>query len=300
MRYRDCTGARGSMRPYTHAPVTRPVRRGGSARSRASEPPPPGKVEGGLRRGWRGGGPGLGLTPLPVPQPQEGPQWLHVRDFDRLLRESQREVLRLQRQIALRNQQEPPPSSRPPGPAAPARAGAPAPGAPGEVSSGARAGVWASVGGGGGGPGISPGMALRAPRTRRWRAPSTGQGAFPTPEERVARTCAAPTPAMPFGVRPPQACAPPPLPRCQWYGPAANPRLPWQPPGAQPAPPPPAAALARGRPLQRPPGPPGPALAPRGRRCVRLGSRYGRPSLGARLRQLLSRGLGTPLRTPRA
>uniref|UniRef100_A0A452QKR1 TSPO associated protein 1 n=1 Tax=Ursus americanus TaxID=9643 RepID=A0A452QKR1_URSAM len=60
---------------------------------------------------------------------KEGPQWLHVRDFDRLLRESQREVLRLQRQIALRNQQEPPPSSRPPGPAAPARAGAPAPGA---------------------------------------------------------------------------------------------------------------------------------------------------------------------------
>ncbi|XP_053067686.1 peripheral-type benzodiazepine receptor-associated protein 1 isoform X5 [Acinonyx jubatus] len=64
---------------------------------------------------------------------KEGPQWLHVRDFDRLLRESQREVLRLQRQIALRNQQEPPPPSRPPGPAAPARAGAPAPGAPGEA-----------------------------------------------------------------------------------------------------------------------------------------------------------------------
>ncbi|XP_008055876.1 peripheral-type benzodiazepine receptor-associated protein 1-like, partial [Carlito syrichta] len=65
---------------------------------------------------------------------KEGPQWLHVRDFDRLLRESQREVLRLQRQIALRNQQEPPPPSRPPGPAAPARAGAPAPGAPGEAT----------------------------------------------------------------------------------------------------------------------------------------------------------------------
>ncbi|XP_060502506.1 peripheral-type benzodiazepine receptor-associated protein 1 isoform X2 [Panthera onca] len=64
---------------------------------------------------------------------KEGPQWLHVRDFDRLLRESQREVLRLQRQIALRNQQEPPPPPRPPGPAAPARAGAPAPGAPGEA-----------------------------------------------------------------------------------------------------------------------------------------------------------------------
>ncbi|XP_029783168.1 peripheral-type benzodiazepine receptor-associated protein 1 isoform X5 [Suricata suricatta] len=64
---------------------------------------------------------------------KEGPQWLHVRDFDRLLRESQREVLRLQRQIALRNQQEPPPPPRPLVPAAPARAGAPAPGAPGEA-----------------------------------------------------------------------------------------------------------------------------------------------------------------------
>uniref|UniRef100_A0A8C8YUL6 TSPO associated protein 1 n=1 Tax=Prolemur simus TaxID=1328070 RepID=A0A8C8YUL6_PROSS len=64
----------------------------------------------------------------------EGPQWLHVRDFDRLLRESQREVLRLQRQIALRNQQEPSPPSRPPGSAARARAGAPAPGAPGEAT----------------------------------------------------------------------------------------------------------------------------------------------------------------------
>ncbi|XP_057392660.1 peripheral-type benzodiazepine receptor-associated protein 1 isoform X8 [Balaenoptera acutorostrata] len=64
----------------------------------------------------------------------EGPQWLHVRDFDRLLRESQREVLRLQRQIALRNQREPPPPPWPPGRAAPARAGAPAPGAPGEAT----------------------------------------------------------------------------------------------------------------------------------------------------------------------
>uniref|UniRef100_A0A8C3XAN1 TSPO associated protein 1 n=1 Tax=Catagonus wagneri TaxID=51154 RepID=A0A8C3XAN1_9CETA len=64
----------------------------------------------------------------------EGPQWLHVRDFDRLLRESQREVLRLQRQIALRNQREPPPPPRPPSLAAPARAGAPAPGAPGEAT----------------------------------------------------------------------------------------------------------------------------------------------------------------------
>ncbi|XP_012909117.1 peripheral-type benzodiazepine receptor-associated protein 1 isoform X9 [Mustela putorius furo] len=65
---------------------------------------------------------------------KEGPQWLHVRDFDRLLRESQREVLRLQRQIALRNQQEPPRPIRPAGPAATARAGAPAPGAPGEAT----------------------------------------------------------------------------------------------------------------------------------------------------------------------
>ncbi|XP_059004340.1 peripheral-type benzodiazepine receptor-associated protein 1 isoform X9 [Mustela lutreola] len=65
---------------------------------------------------------------------KEGPQWLHVRDFDRLLRESQREVLRLQRQIALRNQQEPPRPIRPSGPATTARAGAPAPGAPGEAT----------------------------------------------------------------------------------------------------------------------------------------------------------------------
>uniref|UniRef100_A0A8B9XEG7 TSPO associated protein 1 n=1 Tax=Bos mutus grunniens TaxID=30521 RepID=A0A8B9XEG7_BOSMU len=64
----------------------------------------------------------------------EGPQWLHVRDFDRLLRESQREVLRLQRQIALRNQRESPSPPRPPGPSVPARAGAPAPGAPGEAT----------------------------------------------------------------------------------------------------------------------------------------------------------------------
>ncbi|XP_049627186.1 LOW QUALITY PROTEIN: peripheral-type benzodiazepine receptor-associated protein 1 [Suncus etruscus] len=64
---------------------------------------------------------------------KEGPQWLHFRDFDRLLRESQREVLRLQRQIALRNLKEPQAPSRPRGPRAPNRAGAPAPGAPGEA-----------------------------------------------------------------------------------------------------------------------------------------------------------------------
>ncbi|CAO2644733.1 Peripheral-type benzodiazepine receptor-associated protein 1 [Lemmus lemmus] len=64
---------------------------------------------------------------------KEGPQWLHVRDFDRLLRESQREVLRLQRQIALRNQREPLRPARPQGPTALSRVGAPAPGAPGEV-----------------------------------------------------------------------------------------------------------------------------------------------------------------------
>lgn len=71
-----------------------------------------------------------------------------MRDFDRLLRESQREVLRLQKQIALRNQQEPPSPPRPPGYATLARAGAPAPGAPGEVSAGARPGVWVCVDGG--------------------------------------------------------------------------------------------------------------------------------------------------------
>ncbi|XP_063484815.1 uncharacterized protein [Symphalangus syndactylus] len=46
---------------------------------------------------------------------KEGPQWLYVWDFDGLLRESQREVLLLQRQMALRNQRETPslPLSRP-------------------------------------------------------------------------------------------------------------------------------------------------------------------------------------------
>ncbi|XP_070249288.1 peripheral-type benzodiazepine receptor-associated protein 1 isoform X4 [Myotis yumanensis] len=65
---------------------------------------------------------------------KEGPQWLHLRDFDRLLRESQREVLRLQRQIALRNQQKPSPPLRPPGPTVRVKAGAPTPRAPGEAT----------------------------------------------------------------------------------------------------------------------------------------------------------------------
>nr|Q9JIR0.2 RecName: Full=Peripheral-type benzodiazepine receptor-associated protein 1; Short=PRAX-1; AltName: Full=RIMS-binding protein 1; Short=RIM-BP1; AltName: Full=TSPO-associated protein 1 [Rattus norvegicus] len=64
---------------------------------------------------------------------KEGPQWLHMRDFDRLLRESQREVLRLQRQIALRNQREPLRPARSQGSTAPSSVGAPAPGAPGET-----------------------------------------------------------------------------------------------------------------------------------------------------------------------
>uniref|UniRef100_A0A5F8GM78 TSPO associated protein 1 n=1 Tax=Monodelphis domestica TaxID=13616 RepID=A0A5F8GM78_MONDO len=62
---------------------------------------------------------------------KEGPQWLNVWDFDRLLRESQQEVLRLQRQIALRNLQEVPPTGSP----SPldTRVLPPAPGAPGEA-----------------------------------------------------------------------------------------------------------------------------------------------------------------------
>lgn len=104
---------------------------------------PSSQAEGGFCQGRRvAWGQRLGLISLSVSPSQEGPQWLHVRDFDRLLRESQREVLRLQRQIALRNQQEPPLRPRPRGPAAPARAGKPAPGAPVEVSASARAGVW--------------------------------------------------------------------------------------------------------------------------------------------------------------
>lgn len=98
---------------------------------------------------WGRGGQGFRPNSPPCAPTQEGPKWLHLRDFDRLLRESQREVLRLQRQIALRNQQEP---LRPPGPTVRVKAGAPTPRAPGEVSAGTRAGVcrWRV-----GGPGIS-------------------------------------------------------------------------------------------------------------------------------------------------
>ncbi|XP_036611775.1 peripheral-type benzodiazepine receptor-associated protein 1 [Trichosurus vulpecula] len=62
---------------------------------------------------------------------KEGPQWLNVWDFDRLLRESQQEVLRLQRQIALRNLQEVPLTGSP----SPLDTTVlpPAPGAPGEA-----------------------------------------------------------------------------------------------------------------------------------------------------------------------
>ncbi|XP_064127363.1 peripheral-type benzodiazepine receptor-associated protein 1 isoform X1 [Loxodonta africana] len=104
--------------PRIRAPQARP-----RARS-------PGGWCGGDSVGWTAARPDSTL----LPPPQEGPQWLHVRNFDRLLRESQREVLRLQRQIALRNQQEPPPPPRPPGPAVRGPAGAPAPGAPGEAT----------------------------------------------------------------------------------------------------------------------------------------------------------------------
>ncbi|KAK2111299.1 hypothetical protein P7K49_011045 [Saguinus oedipus] len=118
----------------------------------------------------------LGVTPLSVP----------VRDFDRLLRESQREVLRLQRQIALRNQRETPPRppSRPPGPAPQARAGAPAPGAPGEVCGDHRG---------------LPCTVLRTLRTQWWRAHSQGLGSFPVLgrvhlQAYRARTCSVPSP----------------------------------------------------------------------------------------------------------
>lgn len=144
-----CTRASRSMWLYTHAPVT-----GHVCMEDVHAFP---RVRALPARGQRGARRGLGQTPFPVPATQEGPQWLYVRDFDRLLRESQREVLRLQRQIALRNQQEPPPlPSRAPGPTAGVRAGAPAPGAPGEVSTAARAGVWVCVDGEGGGSAISP------------------------------------------------------------------------------------------------------------------------------------------------
>lgn len=145
---------------------------------------------------------GLGLTLLSVPSLQEGPQWLHVRDFDRLLRESQREVLRLQRQIALRNQQEPPPPLRPQDLSVPAKAGVPAPGAPGEVSARVRAGVWVCAGVGCERPwdpfplesSLKPGEADVGVRTPRvWRA-FLARGSPPPPKDP--------------GFRPPETCAP--------------------------------------------------------------------------------------------
>lgn len=44
-----------------------------------------------------------GLHHIVFAFPQEGPHCLNLIDFDHLLRESQKEVLRLQRQIALKN-----------------------------------------------------------------------------------------------------------------------------------------------------------------------------------------------------
>lgn len=147
-----------------------------------------------------------------------------------------------------------------------------------------------------------PGGGVRTPRageiSRR-----QGQGPLPSLSQRSylrgARPGGVGDRGPPSVGLPPAEPAPPPLLRCQWYGPVANPWLPWQPPGVQPAPPPPAAGVARGRPLQRLPGRLGPAPATRGRRCIRPRSRYGRPSLGAGLRQPLSRGRGTPLQTPK-
>lgn len=147
-----------------------------------------------------------------------------------------------------------------------------------------------------------PGGGVRTPRageiSRR-----QGQGPLPSLSQRSYLRGARPgrggDRGPPSVGLPPAEPAPPPLLRCQWYGPVANPWLPWQPPGVQPAPPPPAAGVARGRPLQRLPGRLGPAPATRGRRCIRPRSRYGRPSLGAGLRQPLSRGRGTPLQTPK-
>ena len=101
-------------------------------------------------KGTTWGGQGFRPNSAPCAPTQEGPEWLHMRDFDRLLRESQREVLRLQRQIALRNQQESSPPLRPPGRTVRVRARAPTSRAPGEVSAGTGAGVWVCVEGGGG------------------------------------------------------------------------------------------------------------------------------------------------------
>lgn len=144
---------------------------------------------------------------------QEGSQWLHVRDFDRLLRESQREVLRLQRQIALRNQQEPPPPARPSGPPAQVRAGASAARLPGEVSTGARAGVWVCVDGGRGQFQDLPLKGAQSPEGPVVAHGLQGLGSFPDSRDGVPRPASQRSyllHARPwgFGFRPPQACAP--------------------------------------------------------------------------------------------
>lgn len=126
------------------------------------------------------GGQGFRPNSAPCAPTQEGPQWLHMRDFDRLLRESQREVLRLQRQIALRNQQESSLPLRPPGRTVRVRARAPTSRAPGEVSAGTRAGVWVCVEGA-----VAPGS---PPETRALSSENPvlacalqGLGSFPDP-----------------------------------------------------------------------------------------------------------------------
>lgn len=196
-------------------------------------------------RGRRGAGRGLGQIPLPVPTIQEGSQWLHVRDFDRLLRESQREVLRLQRQIALRNQQGSPPPPRPSGPTARVRAGASAPRLPGEVSTGARAGVWVCVDGG---RGQFQDFALQGAQSPEGPAAAhglQGLGSFPDSRDRVHRPASQRSylrHARPrgFGFRPPQACAPwgPPHRPCRTAGGTARPQIPGC-PGSHPGPSPP-------------------------------------------------------------
>jgi hypothetical protein len=261
----------------------------GCALSRASEP---------LQQGDGGAlyRQGLGLIPLLIASPQEGPQWLHVRDFDRLLRESQREVLRLQRQIALRNQREPPPPpSRPPGLPAPVRAGAPTPGAPGEVS--AWAGVWVCADEGWATPGSPLARRSESDPGVTWAILGFGK-----PSGRVSfrlsssRTCATPSLLGFWG-----SALRRPAPR--GASPAAPAAQPVVPPGSKSLV---TLAAARGpagasssrcsggagtppsapaRPARPRPGHPGVAVRP-------TGSRYGRPSLSKGLWQPLSEGQG--------